>query len=73
MLKIKCFATLNEYSPPQGKLTYQPNMTVKDVIHTLKIPREEVKVVFVNGKHASLQTKLKDGDRIGIFPAVGGG
>ncbi len=48
-------------------------MTVKDVIHTLKIPCEEVKVVFVNGKHASLQTKLKDGDRIGIFPAVGGG
>jgi molybdopterin converting factor small subunit len=73
MLEVKCFATLHEYTPDQGKLEFTPGMTVQEVIKRLNIPLEEVKVVFVNGGHASLDTPLQDGDRIGIFPAVGGG
>lgn len=73
MLEIKCFATLNQYTPPEGKINFEPGLRVKDVIQKLNIPLEEVKVVFVNGEHSSLDTPLKDGDRIGIFPAIGGG
>ena len=39
----------------------------------LGIPPEELKLVFLNGLHAGLDAALKDGDRVGLFPAVGGG
>ncbi len=48
-------------------------MKVKDVIEILNISKEEVKIVFVNGAYASMDTELKDGNRLGIFPAIGGG
>jgi molybdopterin converting factor small subunit len=34
---------------------------------------EEIKVAFVNGKHAHMRTQLQEGDRVALFPAVGGG
>ncbi len=73
MLEVKCFATLRKYAPPEGKISFSPGMRVGDVLTTLNIPEKEVKVVFVNGRHSPLNTLLSDGDRIGIFPAVGGG
>ena len=72
-ISVQCFATLSAYAPKQGKLDYVPEMSVKDVIDILGIPQEEVAVVFVNGVHSALEAKLQDGDRVGIFPAVGGG
>ncbi len=39
----------------------------------LKVPREEIKTTFVNGKWEEDNYFLKDGDRIGIFPPIGGG
>ena len=31
------------------------------------------KLVFINGRRATLNTILKDGDRLGVFPPIGGG
>ena len=73
MLEVRCFATLSKYTPVGGKLEYRPNITVKDLLKELNIDKREVKVVFVNGVHASLDAPLRDGDRVGIFPAIGGG
>ena len=36
-------------------------------------PPGEVKTVFVNGVSRSFDHVLADGDRVGIFPPVGGG
>jgi molybdopterin converting factor small subunit len=36
-------------------------------------PPGEVKTVFVNGASRSFDHGLADGDRVGIFPLVGGG
>ncbi|WP_457571244.1 MoaD/ThiS family protein [Desulfovulcanus sp.] len=73
MIEVKCFATLAEYTPPEGQMDLSAGQDVAQLIKKLGIPEEEVKIVFVNGKKASLDTKLKDKDRVGIFPAVGGG
>jgi sulfur carrier protein ThiS len=72
MIEVKCFATLAKYTPPGGQIDL-PGQDVTQLIKKLGIPEEEVKIVFVNGKRASLDTKLRDKDRVGIFPAVGGG
>ncbi|MDQ7032117.1 MAG: MoaD/ThiS family protein [Desulfonauticus sp.] len=73
MLEVKCFATLQDHTPEGGKIDYRPGLTVRDVLKMLDIPEEEVKVVFVNGEYKDLDTSLQDGDRLGLFPAVGGG
>ena len=47
--------------------------TIKSLVQQLKVPREDIKVVFLNGIHARDDDILKEGDRVGIFPAVAGG
>jgi len=43
--------------------------TVASVIERIRIPRSEVgSNLFVNGRYATLETRLADGDRLGIFP-----
>ena len=72
-LTVKCYATLAGYAPPGGEVPHVAGRTAADLIAELHIAADEVKVIFVNGLHASLDKPLMDGDRVGIFPAVGGG
>jgi sulfur-carrier protein len=51
---------------PDGK-------TVTEVLEELKIPPEMPKIVFLNGLHAKGDEKLKDGDRLTVFPPIAGG
>ncbi|MBF0378938.1 MAG: MoaD/ThiS family protein [Desulfamplus sp.] len=43
-------------------------MTVNDLIHQLKLMKQDVEGVFVNGKIASFDSILKNGDRVGLLP-----
>ncbi|MBF0481000.1 MAG: MoaD/ThiS family protein [Desulfovibrionaceae bacterium] len=71
---LKCFATLGRFQPENAAdFPLKPPETVERLIARLGIPEEEVAVVFVNGVHAPRETLLADGDRVGLFPAVGGG
>ena len=45
----------------------------KDLIHQLKIPSEEVGVLSVNGRMATFEQRLEEGDIIHIVPPIGGG
>jgi molybdopterin converting factor small subunit len=73
-IQIRCYATLAQYQPSSGEeLQVQPGMTGIDLAARLGIALEEIKVAFINGRHASLETVLQEGDRVALFPAVGGG
>ena len=77
-IEIRLFASLAPYgkSPlvsPGGTMECEPQSAVADLVDALCVPRDEIKLVFLNGKHASLEARVKEGDRIGIFPPVGGG
>lgn len=72
-IEVRCFATISNYAPKDGFLEVSPNSTIKDIMDLLKLPENEVKVIFVNGKHEKKDYVLKDGDRVAFFPAVGGG
>ncbi|MEW6262909.1 MAG: MoaD/ThiS family protein [Thermodesulfobacteriota bacterium] len=62
------------YQPDNG-LDYdlEPGRTVAQLLESLGIPAKKVKIIMVNGHHASLDQALSDGDRVGLFPPVGGG
>jgi sulfur carrier protein ThiS len=86
-LTVKCYATLAAHTPPGGLFELAPDrapvppapgcigpgLTVAGLMAALGLSPDEVKVAFVNGLHAGMDQELKDGDRVGLFPAVGGG
>ncbi|WP_374047655.1 MoaD/ThiS family protein [uncultured Bilophila sp.] len=71
-LTVKCFATLMPLTPPGGILEFC-GTDVRSLLQQLGIPESEAKIVFVNGIGVEKDAMLHDGDRVGIFPPVGGG
>jgi molybdopterin synthase sulfur carrier subunit len=55
-----------EYEIASGK-------TIDALILGLGIPEGLVKLVFINGKRQEKDYVMQDGDRVGLFPPVGGG
>lgn len=72
-IQVSCFATLSKYAPDHGSLDINNGDTPESVLKKLNIPPDEVKVIFVNGQSSKRDTPLKENDRLGIFPAIGGG
>jgi len=72
-IEVRCFATLGKFAPRDGALALPEGTDVAGAMAALGVPPDEVKIIFVNGKAVGPQTALRDGDRLGLFPAVGGG
>jgi molybdopterin converting factor small subunit len=73
-IEIRCYASLKELEPPSAaRHPVAPGTTVGQVLAKLKVPVSQIKLVFVNGRKADLNKELRDGDRLGVFPPVGGG
>ena len=74
-ITIKCFASLAEFQPADAEaFPVSEGATVGSVIDGLAIPRDQAHLVFVNNTVLrNLDTKLKDGDVVGVFPPIGGG
>ncbi|MBU1228511.1 MAG: MoaD/ThiS family protein [Proteobacteria bacterium] len=73
-IAIQCFATLSRFTPPDSaSFAVSPGETAGQLAARLGIPPEDLKLVFVNGVHVELDAPLQDGDRVGLFPAIGGG
>lgn len=75
-INLKCFASLvnpdtcdykesTEYELTEGQ-------TVEDLVKKAGIDMKELKIAFVNGKIVGVDTVLKNEDRVGFAPAVGG-
>ncbi len=77
-IEVNFFASLIQYKPKGAGREFWDVMcneetTVADLLNRFGVPAEEVKLIFINGLHAKDKALLKDGDRVGIFPLVGGG
>jgi len=74
IVDVHLFATLrSRTSALQHKLKLPAKTSVADVARLLALPQEEIHLVFVNGRVASLDRILQDGDRLALFPPIGGG
>ncbi|MCL0091886.1 MoaD/ThiS family protein [Dehalococcoidales bacterium] len=75
-VEVRLYASLQKYSLRRDEpLVIRLNDKAKlgDLLDELKIPKEEIKVALVNSKWEEENYLLQDGDRIGIFPPIGGG
>lgn len=73
-ISINLFATLASFQPQNAeRYALEAGTTVQAVLLELGVPLKDVQIVFINGVKAELDATPQDGDRVGIFPAVGGG
>ncbi|OGR34924.1 MAG: molybdopterin synthase sulfur carrier subunit [Desulfobacula sp. RIFOXYB2_FULL_45_6] len=73
-IDLRLFVTLSGYLPKNNEcLEIHEGTTVEKLIKDLGIPDELVKLIFINGKRQDRMYPLKQGDRVGLFPPVGGG
>lgn len=78
-ISVRLLASYRRYIPDlhDPRVGYEleigDHTSVANLLSGLPIPREEPATILVNGKHASGEQMLEDGDVVAIFPAVGGG
>jgi len=73
-IQIKLFATLLEKLPENAdNFPVAQGTTVADLVALLAIDPKDAKLIFINGRKGMLDSPLAEGDRVGLFPPVGGG
>ena len=77
-VRVKLFATLartlsNVAPGTPVDIEVADGATLADLVNLLKLPHEEVKVFFVNGRARPIDWPLESGDEVGMFPLVAGG
>ncbi|MBT7713680.1 MAG: MoaD/ThiS family protein [Deltaproteobacteria bacterium] len=77
-VEVRLFAFFTKYLPANAKrhrveLELEEGTTVEQVLLQLRVPLEEIKLIFINGVHAEIEDVLKEGDKMAAFPPVAGG
>jgi len=76
-LEVRLFATLRDIFPKEKRgmdlIHIEEGKTIGDLINHLELPKDTPLIVMVNGRRELDDVVLQDGDRVGIFPPVGGG
>ena len=73
-IQIKLFATLKRFMPASAEnYAIETGTTIRTLLQQLDIPEDKAKLIFIDGVKVDLTTVLIGGERIGIFPPVGGG
>ena len=84
---VKLFANLAQSvpravlsRPPQGirpgiplEVELTEGSVLADLATCLALPGEKMRLIFVNGRARKLDYTLAPGDKVGIFPPIGGG
>ena len=58
---------------PEVQLEVEPGETIQQVLERLGVPVDKTRIVFVDNRAAELSHPLSGGERVGVFPAIGGG
>ena len=72
-LEIKLFASLRKFNPELERIEVDDGITILELFDQAGIPLSEVAIVFVNGRHATLDQPLHDGETVAAFPPIAGG
>ena len=77
-IRIKLYASLRKHLPgteigEEVIIEVVQGSTIKNIIDYLTIEENQVKIIFVNGIHKTLDYVLLENDLLVIFPPIGGG
>jgi len=76
LIQVHLYGKLRRFSdnldPTQDSIVSLPvekGDTIQDIIKRIGIPTEEIgSNIFLNGEYSALKRRVKDKDRLGIFP-----
>jgi sulfur carrier protein ThiS len=72
-VELNLYASLARFVPRTGPMEVDGDTTILGLLRRLDVPLDKVKIIFLNGIHASGNETLREGDRVGVFPPVAGG
>jgi len=77
-VEVRLYASLRKYYPDPGSgeamlIALDDKAKLGNLLDELNVPKEEIAITMVNGKREDESYLLRDGDRIGLFPLIGGG
>lgn len=76
-VKVKCFSTLSDdencsYDQSSRYALPEEAATAGNLAERIPISKEDISLIFVNGKRAAFNTALSEGDRVAFVPPTGG-
>jgi len=73
-IQLKLFADLNRFTPPDADdFPVEAGTSIRSLLQDLQVPLEKVRLVFIDNVKRDLEATLCGGERVGIFPPIGGG
>ena len=71
---VRFYAELNDLVRPErrfrdSEVEFAGSPAVKDVIESLGVPHGEIELLLLNGRSAAFADRLRDGDRVAVYPA----
>jgi molybdopterin synthase sulfur carrier subunit len=75
---VRLFATFRAFLPQHTvrsalRLEIDEHTTIQALLHALCVPNDLPRIVLVNGRYASEDSLLTDGDVVSVFPPLIGG
>jgi molybdopterin synthase sulfur carrier subunit len=78
-VELNLFASLARYAPDNAGrhghriMDVAEGTTIIGLLNRLELPIDKIRMIFLNGLHATGDEVLREGDRVGVFPPVAGG
>lgn len=73
VLNIKLFATFRNGRFAQEAKEFEEGTRIENIVSELGIPKEEIGIILVGGRHQGLDYEPNPGETIALFPLLGGG
>lgn len=73
-IQLELQTTLKRYLPSAHEsYPIEPGLRIRDLLKLLGIPEYEVNLIYINGGLGNLDTTVKGGERVVLYPPLGGG
>jgi len=73
-IQLELQTTLKRFQPAApDRHPIKPGTRVRELLGQLGVPEYEVNLVFIDGAKGNLDSRLNGGERLSLFPPLGGG
>ena len=73
-IQLELQTTLKRFLPAAHEhYPIEPGLRVRDLLEQLGIAEYEVNLVFINGTSANFDSTIEGGERVVLYPPLGGG
>ena len=70
---VKLFASFRRERFRTELRSYPAATAIREIVHELGIPAQDLGIVLLNGVHACVDTWVEQGDHLSLLPRIGGG